>query len=111
MATSILWRVEQGQLRVQISDIVVFETVFTLQRSHRQGREAIASAVLPLIELPGIVLPGKRRYRRIFELYRAGRLGFADCFHVVLMKQAGITEVLSFDSDFDGLDTIVRRQA
>jgi hypothetical protein len=37
---------------------VIFETVFTLQRVYRQA--AIGDALLPLLELPGIMLPGKR---------------------------------------------------
>jgi hypothetical protein len=39
---------------------VIFETVFTLQRVYRQKEAAIGDALLPLLELPGIMLPGKR---------------------------------------------------
>jgi len=81
-----------------------------LQRPYRRARESIAAVVLPLIELPGILLPGKRRYRPVFDLYRKGGMGFADCYHVVLMRQEGLTEVLSFDSDFDSVEGIERRE-
>ena len=52
--------------------------------------------MLPLIELPGIVLPGKRHYRDVFDLYTSG-LGFADSYHVVLMHRLKIDGVLTFD--------------
>lgn len=109
-ATAILSRIEQGQSRVRTTDPVIFEAVFTLQRSYRQSRSSIAEALLPLIELPGIVLPGKLLYRKAFELYSAGPLGFADCYHIALMQRLGITEVLSFDTHFDRIPGIVRKE-
>ena len=110
-ATAILTRIEQGELQVRTSDLVIFETVFTLQRSYKQPKDRVAEAVLPLLELPGIILPGKRNFRDVFALYRATRLGFADCYHVVLMQRLGITEVLSLDTDFDHVPGIERREA
>lgn len=67
-ATAIVRRIETGDLRVRTSDIVIFETVFSLQRSYKEPRERIANALLPPIELPGIVSPGKSRYRAVFAL-------------------------------------------
>lgn len=107
-ASGILERIEAGDLTVQISDIVVFETVFTLQRAYRVPREEIAANVLQILELPGIVLPAKAQYRRVFELYLSSAVGFADCYHAVLMQRRGVTEVISFDKDFDKLPGINR---
>ncbi len=53
----LLERVEQNQEKVALSPIVVFETVFTLQRFYRRSRQDIRDALLPLLELPGIILP------------------------------------------------------
>ena len=107
-ATAILDRIEREELRARISDAVVFEVVVTLQRAYKQPRDRIAEVVLPLIELPGIVLPGKRRYRQVFALYRSGSIGFVDCYHIVLMRQLGLKEILSFDAHFDHLPDIKR---
>jgi predicted nucleic-acid-binding protein len=109
-ATAIFRRIEQRDLRVHTSDIVVFETVFTLQRFYKQPRDRIADAVLPLLDLPGVVLPRKRLFRKVFALYRATSLGFADCYHVILMEKLKTREVLSFDTDFDRTPGIVRRE-
>jgi predicted nucleic acid-binding protein len=110
-ATALLARIEQGEIVVRTSDTVVFETVFSLQHGYQQQRSLIADAVLPLLEMPGIVLPGKRAYRAVFALYQASSLGFADCYHVVLMQRLGLSEILSFDTDFDRIPWIVRREA
>jgi len=110
-ATAILARIEAGELRVRTSDTVLFETVFALQRSYREPRARIAAALLPLLDLPGIVLPGKRRYRQVFALYCSSPLGFADCSHVVLMQRLGINEIFSFDTDFDRVPGLRRRES
>lgn len=109
-ATAIIARIEQGELQVRTSDTVIFETVFTLQRTYKEPRARIAEALLTLLDLPGIVLPGKRHYRSIFALYLTRPLGFADCYHVVLMERLKLTEILSFDSDLDHIPGIRRRE-
>ncbi len=111
-AGAIFERIEEGDLSVRTCDTVIFETVFTLQRSYKQPRARIADALLPLIQLPGIILPGKRLYRRAFALYlSASPIGFADCYHTALMEHLQITEILSFDTDFDRIPGIKRRES
>ncbi len=109
-ATAILYRIEEGTLQARTSDAVIFETVFTLQR-YKQPRDRIAEAIVPLIELPGIVLPGKRHYRKVFALYQSSPLGFVDCYHVALMQRLGLGEILSFDTEFDRVPGIKRRES
>jgi predicted nucleic acid-binding protein len=66
--------------------------------------------MLPLLELTNVVLSRKRLYQKVFALYRESSLGFADCYHVVLMEQLKTREILSFDTDFDRIPGIVRRE-
>lgn len=70
-ATGAFERIERGEESVQTADTVVFETVYTLQRFYRVLRPIIREALLPLLELPGVHLSGKRAYRSVFDLYVA----------------------------------------
>src|SRR6266511_3970938 len=109
-STAYLAQIERGEVQGRISDLVVFEVVYTLQRTYKQPKAAIRDALLPLIELPGIILPGKRRYRRVFDHYIRHNISFADAFHAVLMGQLKITEVMSFDAEFDRIPGIKRSE-
>src|SRR3954454_3564438 len=107
-ATALLQRVEQGSLKVRTADTVILETVFTLERGYRRSKEAIRDAFLPLIELPGIELPGKRRFRQVFGYYIEKNISFADAYHAVLVESLRLTQIISFDRDFNRISALTR---
>ncbi|MBI2861226.1 MAG: PIN domain-containing protein, partial [Chloroflexi bacterium] len=72
------------------------------------SKATIREALLPLIELPGIVLPGKRRLRKVFDLYLDLNLPFADAYHAVLMERLKLDRIATFDRDFDRVPGIQR---
>ncbi len=109
-ATAYLTRIERGELKARITDTVIFETVFTLERYYHQPKAAIRDAFLPLIELPGIVLPGKRRFRKVFTYYVEHNVSFADAYHAVVMEEQKLTTILSFDKGYDRIQSITRKE-
>lgn len=109
-ATAYLQRIENRELRVRITDIVIFETVFLLERTYRQPKAAIVASLLPLINVPGIILPGKRKFRDVFTLYVDLNLPFADAYYATLMRQQGVSEIVTFDRDFDRIPGITRQE-
>jgi|SRR5215207_3303104 len=110
-ATAFLQRLRTGQTRARTADAVVFETVFTLERTYRQPRAAIRAVLLPLLSLPAFTLPNKRRIRRAFRLYlEYPRLSFADCYFVALMESLRLTDLVSFDQGFDRIGSITRKE-
>ncbi len=107
-ATAFLERVERGDIQARISDLVVLELVFTLQRTYKQPKAQIRDVLLALLDLPGLELPGKRKFRKVFDLYVDLNISFADAYHTVLMQYLGIAEVATFDREFDRVATIKR---
>lgn len=91
-----------------ISDLVVFKVMFTLQRHYRIAKTEIRAKLLPLLELPGINLPGKQRFRRVFDLYVDLNIPFADAYHAVEMQRLKVSEIVSFDREFDRVQGIQR---
>lgn len=110
MATAFFARIERGEIKAQTSETCIFEAVFTLEKRYRAAKPAIREGLLSLIELPGIVLPGKQRLRRAFELYAERNMSFGDACHVAVMEQYDMTEIASFDRDFDRVPGITRME-
>lgn len=107
-ATAYLARVESGELKVRTADTVVFEAVYVLQRIYSVPRAQIRDKLLPLIDLPGVELPGKRRLHKVFDLYVDLTISFADAYHAVLMERLGTREIISYDRGFDRVPGVRR---
>jgi len=106
----LLQRVEQGEEVVATSGMVVAEAVFVLQSPRHYGlpRERVRQLIEPLLELRSIRLPNKSLYRRAFELYCTEGISFTDAFNAAYMEARGLTEVYSYDADFDRVQGIRR---
>ncbi len=106
----LLSRLEQGVETVVTTDVVIAETVFSLQSRRRYGlsKARIRELVEPIIAVPGLKLPRKGLYARAFDLYCQKNINFADAYNAAYMESAGLTEVYSYDSDFDRIEGIVR---
>ena len=105
----LLQRVERGEEKVATSVMVLFETVFTLQRTYKVSKPDIQQMVSDVLSLSGIQLHGKRLYLRALALYaQQAPLSFADAYNAVFMREQGLSEIYSFDADFDNIDGLTR---
>jgi len=110
-ATAFLRVVAAGERAVRISDTVVFEAAFVLGRVYKMRRDDIRDALLPIIDLPGIVLPGKRIFARVFELFlERSSLSFADCYHLALTERLELGTIVAFDQAMGRVPGIVREE-
>ena len=102
--------IEQGREQVWTTDLVVSEIVFVLssKKLYNLDRERIRELLLPLIELRGIKLPQKRLYRRVFELYTTQPIDYVDAFNAACLEHQPVTELYSYDKDFDRVESISR---
>jgi predicted nucleic acid-binding protein len=107
-ATLLFDRIERDGLQVETTLTVVFETVFTLQSFYKHPRSLIRGNVLPLVRLPGLVLPGKRRCGRAFDIYTTTNLSFADCLHVAIAEARHVPAFISFDTGLDRIPGLNR---
>lgn len=103
---ALLLRVERGEVRLATSPLVIFETVFTLQRRYGVDRQRIRNLVEPIIQLRELQIPDKRVFYRAFDLYVHHRVAFADAYNVATMETRGITDIYAWDVHYDRFDGI-----
>ena len=111
-AFAVIQAIEQGKQSAWTSELVVAELVWVLgsKQGYNLPRERIRSLLLPLIGLSGLSIPHKRLYPRIFELYVTLPIDYIDAYHAALLGQRGETELYSYDSDFDRVQGLTRRE-
>lgn len=107
-ALALLQRVERGEERVETSLIVIFETVYTLQRFYKVPRSDIKDLLTNIIRLRAVQLPGKNVCLEGLDIYAQHTIAFADAYHVAYIKSRGSVEIYSWDTDFDRFEGISR---
>ena len=105
---ALLQRIERGEERALTSPLVIFEVVFTLQRSYKLPKAEVRELVTPIIELRALHIPGKHLFYRAFDLYVEQNISFADAYNAVYMDAHDADEVYSYDAEFDRVTRINR---
>lgn len=108
-STALINDLETGPSRARITDPVVFEAVFTLERFFRIPRLQIANEIRRLIALPGIDCPGIQLLRETFDVYpREQGLSFVDCHVAIEAIMSGVNNVVSFDRKLGRVPGVTR---
>lgn len=107
-AKTLLERVERGEEKVTTSVMVVFEAIFTLQRTYKVPKAKIREMVGDVIVLRGVQLTGKRLCLQALGLYVEKNISFTDAYNAVYMQSRQLSEIYSFDTDFDRVEGVVR---
>ena len=109
-AYALLQAVEHNQRQVTTTEAVLAEVVYVLssKRLYNIARSVIRQRLLDILALPGLRLANKSVYRRALDLYASINLDFTDCLIVARMEHAKITDVFSFDRDFEQIPGITR---
>lgn len=105
---NLLLRVESGEEKVFTSALVIFETIFTLQKFYKVSRQDIQTKILNIIALRNLQLPDKDVYYQAFKLYTSHNISFADAYNAAYALLEERPNIYSWDTDFDKIDGITR---
>lgn len=102
--------VERGELTVAAPAVVIAETVYVLAspRLYRLPRDEIAALLRPLVRLPHFHLENGREILTALDLYASTNLTFGDAQIAAAMHHSGVSQIYSFDTDFDRLPGVIR---
>ena len=106
----LLEKTERREINLYTTDLVIAELVRVLESpvTYNLPRNRIGDLLLPVILLSGLKLPGKKLYRRIFELYVDQNIDFIDAYNAIHMEKHGLSRIYSYDSDFDRIARVSR---
>jgi predicted nucleic acid-binding protein len=94
---------EQGDIKVELKLIVLFQTLFVLKSFYNVPRDEIASALLALLTFKGLKIKDKKIVRRTLELWGTprNRLEIVDCYLTACLEGDRQNVLYSYDRDFD----------
>lgn len=104
---------KKNEVTLVTSEAVITEVVYLLssKRVYNLPRTEIRAKLYPLLSLAGLKLAFRKSYLRALDLYtNLSALDFEDALTVAHMERRQLTEILSYDTDFDQIPSIVRRE-
>jgi predicted nucleic acid-binding protein len=110
-AYELFQRVKSGRESVTSADVIIAEVVYVFSSPALYGMSHadIVARLVPILSLRRFKLEHKRAVLRALALYAAHRfLDFEDALAVAPMERRGITEIVSYDTDFDSVGGITR---
>ncbi len=104
--------VRDGRRTIAAPVTVIADTVYALSspRLYHLDRDTIADALTTLVRLPHFQVDQRVAVLAALQLYRAAGLTFDDAMIVAAMRERGATELYSYDTGFDRVPGITRRQ-
>ncbi len=106
-ATALFKKAEQDEVEVYLSDTIVAEVTFVMEKVYRRQRTEIADALLDLIQNPGVTLQSPTLLTDALLRYRAHAVDFPDALVAAMAAAKGIPAI-SFDKDFDRFTDVTR---
>ncbi|MCL5256934.1 MAG: PIN domain-containing protein [Chloroflexi bacterium] len=106
-------RLKNGEEEAMVSEAVITEVAYVLSARAHYGLspEEIRVRLVPILSLRGLKLRQKRLYLRALDIYSSHPfLDFEDALSAAYMEANGITEILSYDTDFDRVAGLERRE-
>ena len=98
-------RVQRGEEELTTCEAIVAEVVYVLSSPrlpYRLNHGEIRARLLPILTLRGLRLPQRRLCLRALDVYATSpSLDFEDALAVAHMERHEITEIVSYDRDFD----------
>jgi predicted nucleic acid-binding protein len=108
----LLEQAKNNQVALTTSEAVIAEVVFVLssKRLYHLSPQDVRIRLYPVLSLPGLKLTHRRQILRALDLFSSNQIDFEDALSVAMMERQGISEIYSYDEDFDRIhgSTITR---
>lgn len=109
-ASALLLAVRTGKETIYCPATVIFEAIHILHGRIGLPREDIAWALTNLIQLPTFIMREEQVVVDALDFWsKQSPLDYADCYHLALTKELGMTEIYTFDRKMDrfpGVDRV-----
>ncbi len=97
-----------GSVQLQTSELVIAEIVWTLLSYYELPKLETIEKVGQILNTPNLTVRGQEALLEALVLWGRHDCDFIDAYNAARMRFDGLTEVLSYDTDFDALSFLRR---
>jgi len=99
-----------GSLTLQTSELVIAEIVWTLLSYYNLAKPVVIEKVGQILNTPNLAVTNQEVLIEALVLWSRHSCDFIDAYNAALMHRDGLTELLSYDADFDLLPFTHRQE-
>ena len=99
-----------GAVSLETSDLVIAEIVWTLLSYYEIPKRSVIEKVGQILNTPNLVITNHEVLAEALALWGRHGCDFIDAYNAALMRRDGLTELVSYDSDFDSLQFLRRQE-
>lgn len=95
--------ITEGKTIAVTSHLVIAEIIWVLDKFYKWNREEICDNIELILNTPNIKIKDKPILSDSIDIFRANNIDFIDCYNFSFMKFESISEIITYDKDFDNL--------
>ena len=88
--------------------LVIAEVIWVLKKFYNWDKEEICNNVELILKTPNIRFNQRSVIVKAINLYKDKNISFIDAYNYSFIRANGVTEIYSFDRDFDELQDVKR---
>ena len=96
-AISLFKKAAEGKVKLETSDLVIAEIVWTLESYYELERREILAKVLAILNTRGLAVESRDLLARAALLYESLQIDFIDAYNGLWMGEHQLSKVLTFD--------------
>jgi len=97
-----------GEIQITTSGIVIAELIWTLSSYYRVPKADVIEKVSVIVGTESLFISDKDVVADALVLYARKKIDYIDAYNAVFMIYEGLSEIYSYDEDFDALEDIQR---
>jgi len=100
----------EGKISLVTSGMVIAELVWTLSSYYRVPKADVIEKISIIVSTKSLDIPDKDIIVDALVLYSRKNIDYIDAYNAVFMKYHGISEIYSYDEDFNAIKGIKREE-
>ena len=93
--------IEQGKISVELTLIVLFQTIFVLKSYYRVPKGKIVKAMKGLLKLKGLKIIQKKTVVSMMDIWDSNNIEIVDAYLVACLEKDSRRILYSYDTDCD----------
>jgi predicted nucleic acid-binding protein len=100
----------EGEITLSTSEMVIAELIWTLLSYYKVPKAEVIEKVSVILGTENLLIPDKDVLADALVLYARKNVDFIDAYNAVFMRYQGLSEIYSYDGDFETIEDIERRE-